>query len=84
MTVLICIFAYLIPLAIGGYCVYKDMNPGETVDHYIYRRDFEEVFWVMFVPGINILGIIVALFILAMYHISQLRKPYDSENTKNQ
>ena len=83
MTLLICILAYLIPLIGGCYCVYKDMNPGETVDHYIYRRDLGDVFWIMFIPGINILGCIVGLAMLAMYHISQLRKPYDSENKKN-
>lgn len=83
MIILICILAYLIPLAIGCYCVYKDMNPGETVDHYIYRRDLGDVFWLMFVPGINILGLGIGMIILATYHISQLRKPYDSENTKN-
>ena len=83
MIVLICIFAYLIPLSIGCYCVYKDMNPGETVDYYIYRRDLEDVFWIMFIPGLNILGLVIGMAVLAMYHILQLRKPYDSENTKN-
>ena len=83
MTILICILAYLIPLIVGGYCVYKDMNPGETVDHYIYRRDLGDVFWIMFIPGINILGLLIGIIILVMYYISQLRKPYNSENTKN-
>jgi heme/copper-type cytochrome/quinol oxidase subunit 2 len=83
MTVIICILAYLIPLIIGCYCVYKDMNPGETVDHYIYRRNLEDVFWIMFIPGINILGLVVVMIVWAMYRISQFRKPYDSENTKN-
>ena len=83
MTVSICILMYLIPIIVGCYCAYKDMNPGETVDHYIHRRDLEDVFWIMFIPGINILGFVVVMVILAMYHISQLKKPYNSKNTKN-
>ena len=83
MTVLVCILLYLIPLVVGCYGVYKNMNPGETVGHYISRRDLEDVFWIMFIPGLNILGLVIGMVVLAMYHILQLRKPYDSENTKN-
>lgn len=83
MTVLICILAYLIPLIVGCYWVYKDMNPGETVEHYIYRKDLEDVFWVAFVPGLNILCLGLLIISIAVCYIGQLKKPYDSKNTEN-
>lgn len=83
MVVLICILAYLIPIIIIGYLFYKDMKPGETVSDYIWRKDLEDCVWIMFVPGLNILGLVLLIGSIVVCYVAQLRKPYDSKNTKN-
>ena len=80
MVVLICLIAYLLPIIIIGYAVYRDMKPGETVEDYIYRTDLEDCLWAMFLPGINILCLLVWIGEWIVCYVSQLRKPYDYKN----
>ena len=83
MSVLICLILYLLPIVLVCYSVYRDMKPGETVEDYIYRKDLEDCFWVLFIPGINILGLIIRFGAMLVCFVAQIRKPYDSENKKN-
>ena len=80
MVVLICLIAYLLPITIAGYVIYRDMKPGETVEDYVYRKDLEDYFWALFIPGINVLYLLVLVGTWVVCYVSQLRKPYDYKN----
>lgn len=56
------ILLYIIPVAIILYGGYRDMHKGETVEQYLNRHNFDDVFWFLsFFPAFNW---IVAIFII--------------------
>lgn len=41
------ILLYIIPVAIILYGGYLDMHEGETLEHYLNRRDIDDIFWTL-------------------------------------
>lgn len=56
------ILLYIIPVAIILYGEYRNMHKGETLEHYLNRRDLDDVFWILsFFPAFNW---IMAMFVI--------------------
>ena len=57
------ILLYIIPVVIILYGGYLSMHKGETLEHYLNRRDLDDVFWVLSLfPAFNWIMAIFVIF----------------------
>ena len=65
---------WIVPIIIIGYITYRNMEPGESVEDFVYKNDLEDVRWVTFTPMINIilLGYITAC--MTWKYVKKLKK----------
>jgi hypothetical protein len=75
MILLTILILWIVPILLFGICAWFNMEPGESVDEFISRKDLEVDFVFIWIPGANIIPLIRILFKWIFNYVLSIRKP---------
>ena len=64
----------IVPIIIIGYITYRNMESGESVEDFIWKNDLEDVWWVTFIPMVNIILLGYITVSMTWKYVKKLKK----------
>lgn len=65
---------WIVPIIIIGYITYRNMESGESVEDFIWKNDLEDVWWVTFIPMVNIILLGYITVSMTWKYVKDLKK----------
>ena len=65
---------WIVPIIIIGYITYRNMESGESVEDFIWKNDLEDVWWVTFIPMVNIILLGYIIMSMICKYVKNLKK----------
>ena len=72
--VMFLISLWIIPMIMIGYITYLSMESGESVEDFVWKNDLEDIWWVTFIPMVNIILLGYIIMSMICKYVKNLKK----------